>query len=142
MNLKKTILFNKIKNISIEDSIVKINDTNEIENKFSVMLIQKIYLKAHKQNKYLFYFILITITTAIVMFFASLKLALGIVAMFIVAMFIAKFLLNKKKYILYIKSKEKNTIYSIPFNTKRKEEILKVIWEIKKQQFEATAATN
>ena len=141
MNLKKTILFNKIKNISIEDSIVKIKDTNEIENKFSVMLIQKIYLKAHKQNKYLFYFTFIAIIAAIGVFYVSLKLALGMAFLLVVAMFIAMFTLNQKKYTLYIKSNE-NNIYSIPFNTKRKEEILSVIWEIKKQQFEANSITN
>ena len=134
--------FNKIKNISIEDSIVKINDSNEMENEFSVMMIQKIYLKAHRQNAYLIYFSLIVIIAAIVVFYVSLKLALGIALLLIVSMFTTIFSLNKKKYILYIKSNGNNTIYSIPFNTKRKEEILSVIWEIKRIQFEATATTN
>lgn len=138
MNFKKTMSLNKIKKISIEDSIVKINDTNEIENEFSVMMIQKIYLKAHKQNLYLIYFSLITIIAAIVIFYVPLKLAFGILFLLIVTMVVAKFSLNKKKYVLYIKSNGNNNIYSIQFNTKRKEEILNVIWEIKRQQFKAS----
>ena len=142
MNLKKIMSFNKIKNISIEDSIVKINDTNKIENEFSVMMIQKIYLKAHKQNVYLIYFSLIVILAGIIVFYLSLKLALGLIFILIVSMFIAKISLNQKKYMLYIKSNGDKNIYSIQFNTKRKEEILNVIWEIKKQQFESNATTN
>ena len=138
MNFKKTMSLNKIKKISIEDSIVKINDTNEIENEFSVMMIQKIYLKAHKQNLYLIYFSLITIIAAIVIFYVPLKLAFGILFLLIVTMVVAKFSLNKKKYVLYIKSNGNNNIYSILFNAKRKEEILNVIWEIKRQQFKAS----
>lgn len=138
MNFKKTMSLNKIKKISIEDSIVKINDTNEIENEFSVMMIQKIYLKAHKQNLYLIYFSLITIIAAIVIFYVPLKLAFGILFLLIVTMVVAKFSLNKKKYVLYIKSNGNNNIYSIQFNAKRKEEILNVIWEIKRQQFKAS----
>ena len=138
MNFKKTMSLNKIKKISIEDSIVKINDTNEIENEFSVMMIQKIYLKAHKQNLYLIYFSLITIIAAIVIFYVPLKLAFGILFLLIVIMVVAKFSLNKKKYVLYIKSNGNNNIYSIQFNAKRKEEILNVIWEIKRQQFKAS----
>ena len=61
MNLKKTISFNKIKNISIENSIIKINNTNETENEFSVKTIQKIYLKARKQNVHLIYVNLIAL---------------------------------------------------------------------------------
>ena len=141
MNLKKTMPFNKIKNISINDSIVKINDSNEIENEFSVTTIQKIYLKAHKQNKYLFYLSLLALIVVIVAFQVSLKLTLGITFLLIVSIFISELSWKQKKYTLYIKLYKNNNIYSIPFNTKRKEEVLKIIWEIKRLQFEASKAT-
>ena len=43
MYLIKPKLSNRIKTISIENCIVKINDNNEIEKKISVEQIQKIY---------------------------------------------------------------------------------------------------
>ena len=84
MNLKKTISFNKIKNISIENSIIKINNTNEIENEFSVKTIQKIYLKARKQNLHLIYIILIALISAIIIFYLSLILVLGMLFILII----------------------------------------------------------
>ena len=54
------------------------------------------------------------------------------------SMLITKLSLNKKKYFLYIKLADTNSIYTIQFPTKKKEEIINVIWEIRKQQFEAS----
>jgi hypothetical protein len=141
MNLKKTMSFNKIKNISIEDSIVKINDTNEIENEFSVKTIQKIYLKAYKHNKYI-YCGLITIFAAIVFIYLSVKIAIIVLCILIITTIIANFSLNQKKYFLCIKLKGNNNIYSIPFKTKRKDEMLNVIWEIRRRQLKANLAIN
>ena len=141
MNLIKTISFNKIKNISIENSIIKINNTNEIENEFSVKTIQKIYLKARKQNLHLIYIILIALISAIIIFYLSLILVLGMLFILIISMVITKYSLNQKKYFLCIKFIGNNNVYSIPFNIKRKDEILNVIWEIRRQLFEANVAT-
>jgi hypothetical protein len=141
MNLKKTISLNNIKNISIEESVIKINDTNEIENEFSVKAIQKIYLKTYKHNKY-FYFGLLTIFAAIVLIYLSVKIAIILLCILTITTIIANFSLNQKKYFLCIKLTGNNNIYSIPFKTKRKDEILNVIWEIRRQQFEASVGTN
>lgn len=138
MYLIKPKLSNRIKTISIENCIVKINDNNEIEKKISVEQIQKIYLKVHKQNVLLIYFCLITLISGLIVFYYSFKLLILLLATLVISMLITKFSLNKKKYFLYIKLNDTNTIYSIQFPTKKKEEILNIIWEIRKQQFEAS----
>ena len=138
MYLIKPKLSNRIKTISIENCIVKINDNNEIEKKFSVGQIQKIYLKVHKQNVFLIYFCLIALISGLIVFYYSFKLLILLLATLVIAILITRFSLNKKKYFLYIKLNDTNTIYSIQFPTKKKEEILNVIWEIRKQQFEAS----
>ena len=138
MYLIKPKLSNRIKTISIENCTVKINDNNEIEKKISVEQIQKIYLKVHKQNVLLIYFCLITLISGLIVLYYSFKLLILLLATLVISMLITKFSLNKKKYFLYIKLNDTNTIYSIQFPTKKKEEILNIIWEIRKQQFEAS----
>ena len=138
MYLTKPKLSNRIKTISIENCIVKINDNNEIEKKISVEQIQKIYLKAHKQNVFLIYFCLIALISGLIVFYYSIKLVILLIVFLITSLLITKFSLNKKKYFLYIKLNDTTNIYSIQFPTKKKEEILNVIWEIRKQQFEAS----
>jgi hypothetical protein len=138
MYLIKPKLSNRIKNISIENCNVKINDNNEIEKKFSIKQIQKIYLKTHKQNLFLIYFCLITLISVLIVFYYSIKLVILLLIVLIISMLIIKLSFNKKKYFLYIKLTDTNNIYSIQFHTKKKEEILNVIWEIRKQKFEAS----
>ena len=138
MYLTKPKLSNRIKTISIENCIVKINDNNEIEKKISVEQIQKRYLKTHKQNVFLIYFCLIALISGLIVFYYSIKLVILLIVFLITSLLITKFSLNKKKYFLYIKLNDTNNIYSIQFPTKKKEEILNVIWEIRKQQFEAS----
>ena len=138
MYLTKPKLSNRIKTISIENCIVKINDNNEIEKKISVEQIQKIYLKTHKQNVFLIYLCLIALISGLIVFYYSIKLVILLIVFLITSLLITKFSLNKKKYFLYIKLNDTNNIYSIQFPTKKKEEILNVIWEIRKQQFEAS----
>jgi hypothetical protein len=138
MYLTKPKLSNRIKTISIENCIVKINDNNEIEKKISVEQIQKIYLKTHKQNVFLIYFCLIALISGLIVFYYSIKLVILLIVFLITSLLITKFSINKKKYFLYIKLTDTNSIYSIQFPTKKKEEILNVIWEIRKQQFEAS----
>ena len=138
MYLIKPKLTNRMKNISIENCIVKINDNNETEKKFSIEQIQKIYLKAQKQNIFLIYFCLITLVSCLIAFYYSIKLVIPLLFIFMFSMLITKLSLNKKKYFLYIKLADTNSIYTIQFPTKKKEEIINVIWEIRKQQFEAS----
>lgn len=137
MYLTKPKITNRIKNISIENCTVKINDNNEVEKKISVEQIQKIYLKAHKQNLFLIYFCLFILASGLVASYYSIKLVILLLFILIFLMLITKFSLNKKKYFLYIKLADTNSIYTIQFPTKKKEEIINVIWEIRKQQFEA-----
>ena len=138
MYLIKPKLTNRMKNISIENCIVKINDNNETEKKFSIEQIQKIYLKAQKQNIFLIYFCLITLVSCLIAFYYSIKLVIPLLFIFMFSMLITKLSLNKKKYFLYINLAVTNSIYTIQFPTKKKEEIINVIWEIRKQQFEAS----
>jgi hypothetical protein len=138
MYLIKPKLSNSIKTISIENCVVKINDNHEIEKKILVEQIQKIYLKVHKQNVFLIYFCLIALISGLIVFYYTFKLLILLLITLFMSMLITKFSLNKKKYFLYIKLTDTNSIYSIQFPTKKKEEILNVIWEIRKQQFEAS----
>ena len=138
MYLIKPNLSNSIKTISIENCVVKINDNDEIEKKILVGQIQKIYLKVHKQNVFLIYFCLIALISGLIVFYYTFKLLILLLITLFMSMLITKFSLNKKKYFLYIKLTDTNSIYSIQFPTKKKEEILNVIWEIRKQQFEAS----
>jgi hypothetical protein len=138
MYLIKPKLSNSIKTISIENCVVKINDNHEIEKKILVGQIQKIYLKVHKQNVFLIYFCLIALISGLIVFYYTFKLLILLLITLFMSMLITKFSLNKKKYFLYIKLTDTNSIYSIQFPTKKKEEILNVIWEIRKQQFEAS----
>ena len=136
MNIKKSIQSNKIIDISIENSIVKIKDNNERKKEFSITEIQKIYLKAHKSNLYLIYCSLISILTILIIPLISFEQIIEFLTILIFTIVIIKFSLNQKKYFLYIKSSDNNNIYSIRFNTKKKDEILNIIWQIRKSQFE------
>lgn len=136
MNIKKSIQSNKIIDISIENSIVKIKDNNAKKNEFSIIEIQKIYLKAHKSNIYLIYYSLIVLLTALIIPLISFEMIIGFLTIFIITIVLVEFSLNQKKYFLYIKLSDNNNIYSIRFNTKKKDEILNIIWQIRKCQFE------
>ena len=118
MYLIKPKLSNRIKDISIENCTVKINDDNEIEKRFSVEQIQKIYLKAHKQNLFLIYFCLITLVSGLIVLYYSIKFVILLLFSLIISILITKFSFNKKKYFLYIKLSDTNSIYSIQFPTK------------------------
>jgi len=136
MKIVKPMLSNTIRNISIENSVIKINDNNELNLEFSIQKIQKIYLKAHKSNFYLIYWSTIILLSSIIFLLFSFKIVIGFIIISLFLMLITKFALNKKKYSLYIKLSDNTKIYSIHFPTKRKEEILNIIWKIRKHQFE------
>ncbi len=136
MNIKKSIQSNKIIDISIDNSFIKIKDNFEEKNEFSITEIQKIYLKSNKSNLHLIYCGLITILTILIIPAISFKLVIGLLILFIITVLIIKFSLDQKKYSLHIKLFENNKTYSIGFTTKRKDEILNIIWQIRKCQFE------
>ena len=134
MSSKEILTANRLKTISIENSVLKIRDRFNEEKEFPIKLITKIFLKGKKPNYYaaIVCALVSGLLFTVPFFLYDLKVA---TLLFVISLLIAsKFIINRKNYSLFIKFSE-NNIYAIKFQTDKREEILSVIWEIRKRQF-------
>lgn len=134
MSAKEILTANRIKTISIENSTLKICDRFNEEKEFPIKRINKIFLKGKKTNQYaaLLGALISGLLFTVPFFLYNIEIA---TLLFVLSLLlVSRFVFKKKIYSLFIKFSEDN-MYAIKFNTNKKEEILSVIWEIRKRQF-------
>lgn len=134
MSTKELLSANRLKTIAIENATLKICDCYNEEKQFPIKRIDKIFLKGEKPNFHAA--IMISIISGILFtvpfFLYEIEIA---TFLFVISLFLVSRLVFKRKiYNLFIKFSEEK-IYAIKFQTDKKEEILSVIWEIRKRQF-------
>jgi hypothetical protein len=134
MSTKEILTANRLKTIIIENSTLKICDRFDEKKEFPIKRINKIFLKGKKPNFHTA--IMISIISGILFtvpfFLYEIEIA---TFLFVVSLFlVSKLVFKRKNYNLFIKFSE-DKIYAIKFQTDKKEEILSVIWEIRKRQF-------
>lgn len=130
MELKSLLFPNLIKMLIIKDGVLKIEKFNGSIKEIEISEIRKIYIL--KSNNNYNKINLITIIAVLLCFyfidnFKTLLFLLSIFTSIYVAIIVT---LKNRPKILYLKFKNKST-YSVKFNTKIKDLVLKMIWEIK-----------
>lgn len=135
MYLQTVLPAKRIKDIAIDNSFIKIKDSNNTKKEFLIESLGKVFLKSRSQNRYLLYFLTFVILDALFGYFVSSILAVSFFIVLIIFLYISKFSLIQKIFFLHIQNKSENSDYAISFKSNRKQEMLDVIWEIRKRQF-------
>jgi len=132
MELKKLLLPHLIKILTIKDGVLKIEKFDGSIKEIEISEIRKIHI-VNSQKKYkLINLVTIIAVLLSIFYFNNIKkflLLMGIISS--ICLFYIVFEKNKAK-ILYIKLQNKTT-YLFKFNTKIKDLVLSVIWEIRKK---------
>jgi hypothetical protein len=134
MSTKEILTANRLKTIVIENSTLKICDRFNEEKEFPIKRINKIFLKGKKPNFYaaIMGSLICGLLFTVPFFLYDIEIATFI---FVISLLLVSRLVFKRKiYSLFIKFSE-DKIYAIKFQTEKKEEIISVIWEIRKRQF-------
>lgn len=135
MYLQNVLPAKRIKDIAIDNLFIKIKDSDNTKKEFLIESLGKVFLKSRSQNRYLLYFLTFVILVALFGYFVSSILAVSFFIILIIFLYISKFSLIQKIFFLHIQNKSENSDYAISFKSNRKQEMLDVIWEIRKRQF-------
>ena len=130
MTLNPLLLTKIVKKIKIKDGVLTINESNS-KKEFQISEIHKAYIQNRKTKLNWPYFISLFLALISICYYDIFEILIIITILITTILVIVDRFTKYKTLLIILKN---NSIYSFRFNSQIKEDILKIIWEIRNFQ--------